>query len=300
MHTPARKTKAGTEENSDAAMTASEQSKGTISSRPQISAWRDILGAFAPNRAVSKTTIRLIAVVQVGILLLVWATSSYPFLPKPMAVLSAFTDLWNHEGLGQELVTSFTLNLQAMAWTTVISLGLAYLTVVPAFRPTVLAISKGRFLGMVGLTFFFTLILSSGHRLKVGLLVFGVSVFFVTSMIDVVAQVPKERFDLARTLRMGEWRVVWEVIVLGRADAAFDVMRQNAAMGWMMLTMVEGISRSEGGVGALLLNQNKHFRLEAVFAIQICILLIGLVQDYGIGLAKKFICPYADLQLERT
>jgi NitT/TauT family transport system permease protein len=248
---------------------------------------------------VSKTTIRLIVVVQVGILLLVWATSSYPFLPKPMAVLSAFIDLWSHEGLGQELVTSFTLNLQAMAWTTVISLGLAYLTVVPAFRPIVLAISKGRFLGMVGLTFFFTLILSSGHRLKVGLLVFGVSVFFVTSMVDVVAQVPKEKFDLARTLRMREWRVVWEVIVLGRADAAFDVMRQNAAMGWMMLTMVEGISRSEGGVGALLLNQNKHFRLEAVFAIQICILLIGLVQDYGIGLAKKFICPYADLQLER-
>jgi len=52
-------------------------------------------------------------------------------------------------------------------------------------------------------------------------------------MIDVVAQVPKEKFDLARTLRMGEWRVVWEVIVLGRADAAFDAMRQNAAMGWM-------------------------------------------------------------------
>jgi len=41
------------------------------------------------------------------------------------------------------------------------------------------------------------------------------------------------------------------VIVLGRADAAFDAMRQNAAMGWMMLTMVEGISRSEGGIGGL-------------------------------------------------
>ncbi len=297
MHTP----KTGTQEQAGESMAAAAPAtaKAPVASRPKDRGWSDILGAFAPNRVVSKTTIRLIVVVQVGILLLVWATSSYPFLPKPMAVLSAFTDLWNHEGLGQELLTSFTLNVQAMAWTTLISLGLAYLTVVPAFRPIVLAISKGRFLGMVGLTFFFTLILSSGHRLKVGLLVFGVSVFFVTSMVDVVAQVPKEKFDLARTLRMGEWRVVWEAIVLGRADAAFDVMRQNAAMGWMMLTMVEGISRSEGGVGALLLNQNKHFRLEAVLAIQICILLIGLVQDYAIGLAKKFICPYADLQLER-
>lgn len=216
-----------------------------------------------------------------------------------MDVWRAFQDLWNHEGLGQELIISFLLNVQAMAWATVISLVLAYLTVVPFFQPIVSAISKGRFLGMVGLTFFFTVIFASGHSLKVSLLVFGVSVFFVTTMIDVVAQVPKEKFDLARTLRMGEWRVVWEVIVLGRADIAFDAMRQNAAMGWMMLTMVEGISRSEGGVGALLLNQNKHFRLEAVFAIQIAILLIGLFQDYALGLVRKFLFPYADLQLEK-
>ncbi len=258
-----------------------------------------VLASFSPNRVISKAAFRFIVVFQVAVLLAVWATSTYVFLPKPMDVGRAFVDLWNHEGLGQELIVSFMLNLQAMAWATVISLGIAYLTVVPFFQPIAAAISKGRFLGMVGLTFFFTIIFASGHRLKVSLLVFGVAVFFVTSMIDVVAQIPKEKFDLARTLRMGEWRVVWEVIVLGRADAAFDAMRQNAAMGWMMLTMVEGISRSEGGVGALLLNQNKHFRLEAVFAIQIAILLIGLFQDYALGLMKKFLFPYAELQLEK-
>lgn len=259
----------------------------------------DVIAAFSPNRVISKAAFRFIIVFQVAVLLVVWATSTYVFLPKPMDVWRAFVDLWNHEGLGQELIISFALNVQAMAWATVISLGIAYLTVVPFFQPIASAISKGRFLSMVGLTFFFTIIFASGHRLKVSLLVFGVAVFFVTTMLDVVAQVPKEKFDLARTLRMGEWRVVWEVIVLGRADAAFDAMRQNAAMGWMMLTMVEGISRSEGGVGALLLNQNKHFRLEAVFAIQIAILLLGLLQDYALGLTKKFMFPYAELQLER-
>ncbi len=265
----------------------------------RVGFFHDVLGAFSPNRIISRGALRFIIGFQIVVLLLVWATSTYVFLPKPLDVWRAFVDLWNNEGLGQELIVSFLLNVQAMAWATVISLGLAYLTVVPVFQPIAHAVSKGRFLGMVGLTFFFTIIFASGHRLKVSLLVFGVAVFFVTSMIDVVAQVPKEKFDLARTLRMGEWRVVWEVIVLGRADAAFDAMRQNAAMGWMMLTMVEGISRSEGGIGALLLNQNKHFRLEAVFAIQIAILLIGLFQDYALGLAKKFLFPYADLQLEK-
>ena len=38
---------------------------------------------------------------------------------------------------------------------------------------------------------------------------------------------------------MGEWRVVWEVVVRGTRDQAIDVMRQNAAMGWMMLTMAK-------------------------------------------------------------
>ena len=53
-----------------------------------------------------------------------------------------------------------------------------------------------------------------------------------------------------------------------------------------MLTMVEGISRSEGGVGAMLLNQEKHFHLAEVFAIQLMILAVGLLQDFGIGVSQ--------------
>ncbi len=99
---------------------------------------------------------------------------------------------------------------------------------------------------------------------------------------------------------MSEWRSVWEVVVLGTAHKAFEVMRQNAAIGWMMLTMVEGVSRGEGGIGALLLNQQKHFLLAEVFAIQIVILVVGIFQDAIIGLLRRLVCPYADLKLERA
>ena len=64
--------------------------------------------------------------------------------------------------------------------------------------------------------------------------------------------------------------------------------------------MVEGISRSEGGVGALLLNQNKHFHLAEVFAIQLLILTVGLLQDFAIGIGKRLLCPWAHITLERT
>lgn len=236
---------------------------------------------------------------QVLLAFLVWWFSPFVVLPRPGEVFRALGSLWFEEALGRELLTSLWMNLEALAITAAISLALSYLTVVPAFRPIVAAASKGRFLGLIGLTFVFTLMLGGGHPLKVALLVFGMTVFFVTSMAAVVEQIPQERYDQARTLRMNEWRVVWEVVVLGTADQAIEVFRQNAAIGWMMLTMVEGISRSEGGIGAMLLNQNKHFRLPEVFAIQIVILLVGLAQDYAIGIFKRLVCPYALLVLER-
>lgn len=258
-----------------------------------------LLAAFLPNRVLSRGAWRLLIAGEGGLALLLWLGSPFVVLPRPGEVLRAFQSLWMEEGLGRELATSFTLNLEALALTLAISLLLSYLTVIPAFRPVATLVSKGRFLSLIGLTLVFTLIAGGGHRLKVSLLTFSMTVFFVTSMAAVVAEIPRERFDYARTLRMGEWRVVWEVVVLGTADQALEVLRQNAAIGWMMLTMVEGIARSEGGVGALLLNQEKHFRLAQVFAIQLTIVGLGLLQDYGLGLTRRLLFPWADLTLER-
>jgi NitT/TauT family transport system permease protein len=181
----------------------------------------------------------------------------------------------------------------------VISLIISYLTVLPFFRPIAFIFSKFRFLTLVGLTFVFTLLTHSGHQLKVSLLVFGIAVFFVTSMVSIILSIPKTEFDHARTLRMSEWEVVWNVVVLGQMDKVFEIIRQNFAIAWMMLTMVEGISRAEGGIGTLLLNQNKHLHLDAVFAIQICIFLVGICMDYLIGFLKNLFFPYANLTLER-
>lgn len=258
-----------------------------------------IAESFLPNRVISRQTLWIIVVFQAAVFLAIWIYSPFKVLPQPDEVWAGFKDLWMTQGLARELWTSLTLNLQALALTLVISLALSYLTVLPFFRPLALAISKGRFLGLIGLTVVLTLMLGGGRPLKLSLLVFGMTVFFVTSMAAVVLEIPRERFDHARTLRMNEWQVVWEVVILGTADKALEVLRQNAAIGWMMLTMVEGIARSEGGVGAMLLNLNKHFLLDKVFAVQITILLLGLLQDYGIGALQRLFFPYAGLVLER-
>ena len=256
------------------------------------------LDVVLPNRPVSPAVIKILIAGQALVALVVWWTMPISVLPRPDEVFTALGTLWMR-GLGRELITSLMLNIQAIAWTVLISLALSYLTVMPFFRPIAAAVSKGRFLGLIGLTLIFTITLGGGHTLKLALLVFGMTVFFVTSMAAVILNLPKERFDHARSLGMSEWRVVWEVVILGTADEAFEVLRQNAAIGWMMLTMVEGISRAEGGIGAMLLNQNKHFHIAEVFAIQIVILTVGIAQDYAIGALRNLFCPYATLTLER-
>jgi NitT/TauT family transport system permease protein len=267
--------------------------------RPNGGTGRGLLNIFLPNRAISPLVVKLLIGVEAAIALLLWFASPYKVLPRPDEVLAALQRLWLTQGLGQDLATSFKLNLEALGWATLISLVLSYLTVLPVFRPLVTAISKGRFLSLAGFSLVFTLIWGGGHPVKVALLVFTVTVFFVTSMAAVIAAIPKSDFDHARTLRMSEWRVVWEVVILGTADKAFEVLRQNAAIGWMMLTMVEGIVRGEGGIGVSLLNEQKHFRIEDVFAIQLLILIVGLLQDFTIGVARRMVCPYADITLER-
>jgi len=258
----------------------------------------DFISAFTPNKAVSKSTVKMILAVEVTIFFLMWAFSPFALLPSISEVWSAFCEQWG-QGLPGELIVSFYANLQAIAVSCIISLGLAYLTVLEGFRPIVTALSKMRFLSMMGLSFFFTVATHNAHQLKISLLTFSITVFFITGMADVIESIPKEQYDLARTLRMGPWRTVWEVVVLGQMDKAFDVLRQNAAIGWMMLTMIESMVRSEGGIGAMLSTANKHFYLNAVFAIQITILLLGLFQDWGIGAAKNLFCPYASLASER-
>lgn len=269
---------------------------------PRRNIFRDDLGAFIkslmPNEVVSSRTMQFIVISQAAIFFWLWSTASFPLIPKPFEVWKAFKMMWFNEGLGQELITSALLNLKALGLATAVSLLLSYSTVIPICRPLVTVFTKGRFLGLIGLYVFFILAFGSGQALKIILLAFGESVFFVTSMSSVVAQIPKEEFDHARTLRMNEWRVVWEVVVLGTLPKAFDVIRDNAAMGWTMLTMVEGISRA-GGVGALMLNENKHFNLAAVVAIQLSIMLLGFCNDSLIGWLKTQICPYSVLNLER-
>ncbi|MEI6426444.1 MAG: nitrate ABC transporter permease [Candidatus Absconditabacteria bacterium] len=255
---------------------------------------------FTPNKVISKAKMSTVVMVQLTLLFTLWFMYGSELLPNPYEIGVSMWKLLQAGTVIGELLTTLTLIIQSMAITVVVSFAISYLTIIPFFRPLGFVVSKLRFLTLVGLQFAFT-IWNHGdlYNLKISLFVFSVSVFFIDSMITIINSIEKERFIHARTIRLSEWRTAWEVIILGTFPKILDAMRSNFAMAWMMLTMIEVISKSDGGIGVIMADQNKYLHLDAVFAMQLMILILAMGQDALFGLLKKKTCGWAFNNIEK-
>jgi NitT/TauT family transport system permease protein len=248
---------------------------------------------FLPYMPVAANRIRILVAVQAAFALALWLAMGRCSLPTPPEVGRAWLALVRDQGLLFELWESVKALLLALVLSTVLSVAIAAAATAPVFAPAAKLLAALRFLGFAGLTYLFMLATSDGHQLKIALLVFGIGVMMVTAMLAEVRAIPQEAVDHCQTLGMKHWRITYELVLLGKADVFLELVRQNAAIGWTLLTMVEGLNRSGGGIGALLLNQNRYFLLSGVFAIQLTILGYGIAQDFLLGKLTQVLCPYA-------
>lgn len=247
---------------------------------------------FTPYHLGARFSLKFLAGAQLVILFVLWmvapATTGIPSLGD---IASTWHTLATTRGLLIELTNSINTITTALILSTLISLALASLATADIFKATGGFVSSMRFLGFAGLTFLFTLWTNDQSQLKLSLLTFGMTVFMVRSMLDVVNSIPQSEVDYARTLGLSGWGLTWELVVMGRQADVLDLVRQNAAVGWTLVAMVEGLTRSDGGIGSMLLSQNRGFSLPGVFAIQLTILTYGLLQDYALVWVRRLLCP---------
>lgn len=245
---------------------------------------------FAPFQATTTGMKMLYWSGTMGFLYAAWAAYHRHnlIIPLPGEVWTAFQRML-HEDLIEQLWRSFSLNVQALFWSTLISCGLAYLYVLPVFRPFVTLVCKMRFLGFSGITTLFAMA-TEGRTFQIALLTFGMSAFYVTSMVDVVRAIPPEEINHARSVHLGPLGIIWHVAIRGTLHQMLDVMRQTSAMGWVMLAFAEGLVLSQGGVGVMLINLGRRWDLAAIFAVQISIMLVGMAWDFVQALLREIAC----------
>jgi len=125
-------------------------------------------------------------------------------------------------------------------------------------------------------------------------LVVFMTTFLTTSLIQMVLDVPEEELVHARTLGCTRWETLWEVVIKGRLDYVFELVRQNLAIVWMMLVTVESILVAAGGLGFLIKNGNKLGDNGRVIATQIVIILLGIGLDFLLTKTRKLIFRYSN------
>lgn len=250
---------------------------------------------FEPLRMLDKRTMTILLVAEAVIALLVWQLSGGGLIPTPDKVLKAIGTIFTMPDFIDNLFASITLTVKGMGISIIIALIISYLSIVPFFQPIARFVIKCRYLTLTGLIFLFTLLTQNGGQLKLSLLIFGIVPFFVTSLLGVIENINKQEFELCTTLRMNSWQSLWEVIIVGRLDQVFEVMRQNFAIAWLMITSVEGLSMSQGGLGVMLIKANKYVQLDIVFGTLVIIFVLGIFFDFILGLFRHWLFPYTKL-----
>ena len=255
--------------------------------------WRSMKNAVLPFTPFAASQLRLLLAAQIALAVGCWLAAGQGVLPSPAELGKAWLALVRQQGLLFELWSSVKVLLLALLVSSLLTLAIATAATAPMFDALARLTSSLRFLGFAGLSYVFMLMVDDAGELKLLLLVFGITVMMVTAMLAEVRAIPAQAIEHCKTLGMRHWRISYELVLLGKADVFLDLVRQNAAVGWTILAMVEGLTRSQGGIGALLLNQNRYFQLSGVFAIQLTILFYGLGQDYLLGRLRAALCPYA-------
>jgi NitT/TauT family transport system permease protein len=224
-----------------------------------------------------------------------WLPNPIEVLPTPREIANALNDMHWNNALVLNLIASMKLNVYGILLATAISLPIAYLTVLPAFRPLTMGVAVARYLPIAGFTIIFMILFGVGFGLKLALLTAGMSFFLVTSLISVVQAIPRSAYDHARVLGYNDWQLFRAVVARGTAHNVLEIIGQNSAIGWGMIVFIEMIQRTEG-IGMLMSDFFKVFNLPKSYA---CLLIIGVVafaQDYLFQLARRFLFPYSVLE----
>jgi ABC-type nitrate/sulfonate/bicarbonate transport system permease component len=250
---------------------------------------------FKPFEHIDRSQRTIIICTWSLLILLLWfigTSGSKHLFPSPAQVWQGFESLYR-EGLVVHIASSLALCFQATILSIIISLIIAYLSPLPALKPLAVLLSRIRYLPLTGITFYLAILVSNARTMQVSVLVVFMSLYFITSLLAVLKDIPVEEIDHARALKCSRWEVLLEVVIKGRMDYVIDVLRQNLAIIWMMLVTVESILVAAGGLGVLIKNSDKFMNHGRIIALQLVILLVGLSLDGLLNVSRKAFFKYS-------
>lgn len=239
-------------------------------------------------------------IIWILVLFLFWTFTPIQGIPYPSEVLAAFQRMFasasnDSSNLVYNTWTTVKLNIVGLFFASVISLLIAYCSILPLLQPVNQILQWFRYLPIVAFNLVFLSIFTIGWSMKVAMLTAGMAFFLITSMTAEIAQIPRLKYELARVLNYSDWKVFWTVVLRPTLPAMIDTVAQSAAMGWVMIVAIETFNRTEGGIGAAIYSYSATNQKAEVYVYLIIIGVIAVLEDQFFYWLKRILFPYTQI-----
>lgn len=232
--------------------------------------------------------------------LLIWVLLPNNIFPPILDILAAIPVMLKENDLINNFVISLTFCIKSMIYSSIIAFVFMLIARIPIFQAFAVFCKKFRFLPSIGFSFLF---MKLGVKYDVNLqtqmswmMIFGITTYMVDGAVNIALSVSKDDVNYAKSLRLSRWQIFRELIIYSKLPLFFIMAISNFAMAWMLLASVENIVKSSGGIGVVLSESGKYFKLENIYAIQILILCTGIAVDYILNFLVNLFYPYLSLK----
>lgn len=253
---------------------------------------------FYPFGKLDKKTKIILTVSQLLIVFVWMQLSSSTIVPKPLNVFSIFLGfLSNKDNFYDDFIATFLFVLRGVAYAMIASMILTYLRSIQFFQIYVDFVTKLRYLTFSTVIIIFTMMVKGGNvsDLKMALLMFGSIPFFVNSFVQdtkLGEGLPQYHLNKAYINKLNKWESLWQVVIIGKLDRLFLVIKSNFAIVWAVVTTVEANAMNEGGIGTIISKSNKHMQIDNLVAMGLLVLLVGVGFDFLYGQMRKWFFVY--------
>jgi sulfonate transport system permease protein len=250
---------------------------------------------FIPFEGYSKTKwVKWVSLLIVP--LLIWTLLPNSVFPPGMEILQAIPKLFAKNDLVGNFIISLSFCMKSMFYALCIAFGFMLLARIPIFESFAIFCRKFRFLPSVGLSFLFMRLTGDVESQMSWMMIFGITTFFIDGSVGIALSVTKDDVSYAKSLRLSRWQVFRELIIYNKLPAFFSMAISNFAIAWMLLSSIENIAKSSGGIGVVLAESSKYFHLDEVYATQILILFTGITADFIFNTVNNWIFPHITLK----
>jgi NitT/TauT family transport system permease protein len=226
----------------------------------------------------------------------------YPNLPTPLHTVQAFPSLLKggEDNLISNSLHSLWLNLQGYFWAILIALPLGFaIGLMPIMRALFSKpIDASRYLPLSALTGLFMLWFGLGDMMKVAFLAFGILVYMIPVVVQRINEVDQVHLQTVYSLGATNWQTIRKVYLPAVLSKFIDDLRVLTAISWTYIIIAEILNRN-GGLGSLIYIKSRKGETDAVFAILIVIILIGLFQDRIFKYIDKRFFPHKHYKIKQ-